>query len=157
MIWLSQKGTERVSSGSGHGCQSIKTAHLHIDHHALLAPTSSANEKVSNPRPRLADTNRALQPYSHYQTSQRQPWRTTRVTRVLEPSRRQCRAGFAGWCLCGVRFVLVLRGLTDSVRLTLGLMGLDELHLRVLAASSEDVKERRNAQKGPIFMFLGSR
>jgi hypothetical protein len=33
-------------------------------------------------------------------------------------------------------------------RLTLGLMGLDELHLRVLATSSEDVKQRRNAQKG---------
>lgn len=33
-------------------------------------------------------------------------------------------------------------------RLTLGLMGLDELHLRVLATSSEDVKEKRNAQKG---------
>lgn len=43
--------------------------------------------------------------------------------------------------------MLVLRGLTDSVRLTLGLMGLDELHLRVLAASSEDVIERKNAQK----------
>ena len=53
--------------------------------------------------------------------------------------------------------MLVLRGLTDSVRLTLGLMGLDELHLRVLAASSEDVKERRNAQKGSIHLFLGSR
>ncbi|KAI0311120.1 hypothetical protein OF83DRAFT_1177879 [Amylostereum chailletii] len=31
--------------------------------------------------------------------------------------------------------------------LTLGLMGLDELHLRVLASSSEDDKEKRNAQK----------
>jgi hypothetical protein len=35
-------------------------------------------------------------------------------------------------------------------RLTLGLMGLDELHLRVLATSSEDLKERRNAQKGVL-------
>ncbi|KAF9806703.1 hypothetical protein IEO21_08578 [Rhodonia placenta] len=31
--------------------------------------------------------------------------------------------------------------------LTLGLMGLDELHLRVLAASSDDPRERKNAQK----------
>ncbi|KDR70057.1 hypothetical protein GALMADRAFT_230380 [Galerina marginata CBS 339.88] len=31
--------------------------------------------------------------------------------------------------------------------LTLGLMGLDELHLRVLATSSEDRKQKRNAQK----------
>ncbi|PCH33131.1 DUF21-domain-containing protein [Wolfiporia cocos MD-104 SS10] len=31
--------------------------------------------------------------------------------------------------------------------LTLGLMGLDELHLRVLAASSDDPKERQDAQK----------
>lgn len=32
--------------------------------------------------------------------------------------------------------------------LTLGLMGLDDLHLRVLATSSEDKSEKRNAQKG---------
>lgn len=32
--------------------------------------------------------------------------------------------------------------------LTLGLMGLDILHLRVLATSSDDPKEKRNAQKG---------
>ncbi|OBZ78616.1 Protein MAM3 [Grifola frondosa] len=32
--------------------------------------------------------------------------------------------------------------------LTLGLMGLDELHLRVLSASSDDPQERKNAQKG---------
>ncbi|RPD59499.1 DUF21-domain-containing protein [Lentinus tigrinus ALCF2SS1-6] len=31
--------------------------------------------------------------------------------------------------------------------LTLGLMGLDELHLRVLSASSDDPQERKNAQK----------
>ncbi|KAG2024104.1 CBS domain-containing protein [Coprinopsis cinerea AmutBmut pab1-1] len=31
--------------------------------------------------------------------------------------------------------------------LTLGLMGLDELHLRVLSASSDDPKEKKNAQK----------
>jgi len=34
------------------------------------------------------------------------------------------------------------------VSLTLGLMGLDELHLRVLATSSEDLRQRKNAQKG---------
>lgn len=32
--------------------------------------------------------------------------------------------------------------------LTLGLMGLDELHLRVLSASSDDPRERLNAGKG---------
>lgn len=36
----------------------------------------------------------------------------------------------------------------NSVRLTLGLMGLDELHLRVLAAASDCPKEKLNARKG---------
>lgn len=31
-------------------------------------------------------------------------------------------------------------------------MGLDELHLRVLAASSDDPQERKNAQKGVLFV-----
>ena len=35
-----------------------------------------------------------------------------------------------------------------DVRLTLGLMGLDELHLRVLSTSSEDETERKNAAQG---------
>lgn len=35
-----------------------------------------------------------------------------------------------------------------DVRLTLGLMGLDELHLRVLSTSSEDETERKNAARG---------
>jgi hypothetical protein len=35
-----------------------------------------------------------------------------------------------------------------DVRLTLGLMGLDELHLRVLSTSSEDEIERKNAAQG---------
>ncbi|KAF8168562.1 hypothetical protein B0H34DRAFT_646383 [Crassisporium funariophilum] len=39
--------------------------------------------------------------------------------------------------------------------LTLGLMGLDELHLRVLATSSEDLKEKRNAQKVMRLMGKG--
>jgi len=34
--------------------------------------------------------------------------------------------------------------------LTLGLMGLDVLHLRVLATSSDDPDEKRNAQKGDL-------
>lgn len=34
------------------------------------------------------------------------------------------------------------------VRLTLGLMGLDELHLRVLSTSSDDEAERKNAVQG---------
>jgi len=38
--------------------------------------------------------------------------------------------------------------------LTLGLMGLDELHLRVLATSSDDEKEKRNAHTG-TFHCLG--
>jgi len=38
--------------------------------------------------------------------------------------------------------------LTPIARLTLGLMGLDEIHLRVLAISSEDPVEKRNAQTG---------
>ncbi|KAF8990289.1 DUF21-domain-containing protein [Cyathus striatus] len=42
--------------------------------------------------------------------------------------------------------VLVLAGGVFA-GLTLGLMGLDELHLRVLAASSDDPKEKRNAKK----------
>lgn len=40
------------------------------------------------------------------------------------------------------------------MRLTLGLMGLDELHLRVLATSSEDLDEKRNAQTGIAGLYL---
>ena len=39
-------------------------------------------------------------------------------------------------------------------RLTLGLMGLDELHLRVLAASSENRVERANAKTGLYTLSL---
>jgi hypothetical protein len=46
-----------------------------------------------------------------------------------------------------------------DVRLTLGLMGLDELHLRVLSTSSDDETERKNAAKGapqtPGALWLG--
>ncbi|KAF8190067.1 hypothetical protein BJ912DRAFT_965635 [Pholiota molesta] len=45
-----------------------------------------------------------------------------------------------------VSMVLVLAGGVFA-GLTLGLMGLDELHLRVLATSSEDLTEKKNAQK----------
>lgn len=37
---------------------------------------------------------------------------------------------------------------TVNASLTLGLMGLDVLHLRVLATSSDDPKEKKNAQTG---------
>ena len=52
---------------------------------------------------------------------------------------------FAG---CVVIELVVCSALMAPLSLTLGLMGLDELHLRVLAASSDDIKEKRNAQKG---------
>ncbi|KAG8220684.1 hypothetical protein J3R82DRAFT_2972 [Butyriboletus roseoflavus] len=53
------------------------------------------------------------------------------------------------WGKIAISAVLVLAGGVFA-GLTLGLMGLDELHLRVLATSSEDVVERKNAQKGAL-------
>ncbi|KIN93515.1 hypothetical protein M404DRAFT_1008871 [Pisolithus tinctorius Marx 270] len=50
------------------------------------------------------------------------------------------------WCKIAISAILVLAGGVFS-GLTLGLMGLDELHLRVLATSSDDIAERENAQK----------
>ncbi|KAI0761146.1 DUF21-domain-containing protein [Trametes elegans] len=50
------------------------------------------------------------------------------------------------WYKLIVAIVLVLAGGVFA-GLTLGLMGLDELHLRVLAASSDLPEERKNAQK----------
>ncbi|EDR04809.1 uncharacterized protein LACBIDRAFT_304068 [Laccaria bicolor S238N-H82] len=50
------------------------------------------------------------------------------------------------WSKLLISTALVLAGGVFA-GLTLGLMGLDELHLRVLATSSEDLKERSNAQK----------
>ncbi|THV04192.1 DUF21-domain-containing protein [Dendrothele bispora CBS 962.96] len=50
------------------------------------------------------------------------------------------------WGKIGISLGLVLLGGMFS-GLTLGLMGLDELHLRVLASSSESMIERRNAEK----------
>ncbi|KAF9644689.1 DUF21-domain-containing protein [Thelephora ganbajun] len=50
------------------------------------------------------------------------------------------------WYHLVISVVLVLAGGVFA-GLTLGLMGLDELHLRVLAASSEDPTERSNAKK----------
>jgi metal transporter CNNM len=56
---------------------------------------------------------------------------------------------FAG-CAALLPFVMSAVRANDGrrFRLTLGLMGLDELHLRVLAASSVEENERRNAKKG---------
>ncbi|KAJ7041638.1 hypothetical protein C8F04DRAFT_1079556 [Mycena alexandri] len=52
----------------------------------------------------------------------------------------------AFWQKIGMSMVLVLMGGVFA-GLTLGLMGLDELHLRVLATSSEDPVEQNNAKK----------
>ena len=53
----------------------------------------------------------------------------------------------AFWYKLIIAAVLIILG-GIFAGLTLGLMGLDELHLRVLAASSDDPIEKRNAQKG---------
>ncbi|TDL22340.1 DUF21-domain-containing protein [Rickenella mellea] len=50
------------------------------------------------------------------------------------------------WTHIGVSAILVVVGGVFA-GLTLGLMGLDELHLRVLSTSSDDPTEKRNAQK----------
>lgn len=41
-----------------------------------------------------------------------------------------------------------------GIRLTLGLMGLDELHLRVLSTSSDDEKTKKNAATGEVFVVI---
>ncbi|KAG6856741.1 hypothetical protein H0H87_001341 [Tephrocybe sp. NHM501043] len=51
------------------------------------------------------------------------------------------------WWRLLISAVLVLAGGVFA-GLTLGLMGLDELHLRVLASSSSDYEEQENAKKG---------
>ncbi|PIL30796.1 transporter [Ganoderma sinense ZZ0214-1] len=56
------------------------------------------------------------------------------------------------WYRLIVSICLVLAGGVFA-GLTLGLMGLDELHLRVLSTSSDDPKERKNAQKGPSLSY----
>ena len=55
----------------------------------------------------------------------------------------------AFWSKLAISCVLVLIGGVFA-GLTLGLMGLDELHLRVLAMSSDDERERKNAAKGML-------
>ncbi|KAF5343889.1 hypothetical protein D9757_015056 [Collybiopsis confluens] len=50
------------------------------------------------------------------------------------------------WWKMGISVLLVLLGGVFA-GLTLGLMGLEELHLRVLASSSDDEKEKANAKK----------
>jgi metal transporter CNNM len=58
------------------------------------------------------------------------------------------------WSKLIISVFLVLAGGVFA-GLTLGLMGLDELHLRVLATSSEDLREKRNAQKVLKLMHKG--
>ncbi|KAJ7466471.1 hypothetical protein FB451DRAFT_1340600 [Mycena latifolia] len=58
------------------------------------------------------------------------------------------------WGKIGISMTLVLLGGVFA-GLTLGLMGLDELHLRVLATSSEDPREQCNAQKVLALMQKG--
>ncbi|KAG2127149.1 uncharacterized protein EDB93DRAFT_1109484 [Suillus bovinus] len=64
----------------------------------------------------------------------------------VEPPKGEPVDSTAFWCRIAISAVLVLAGGVFA-GLTLGLMGLDELHLRVLATSSEDLTEKRNAQK----------
>ncbi|KIJ45048.1 hypothetical protein M422DRAFT_167443 [Sphaerobolus stellatus SS14] len=52
----------------------------------------------------------------------------------------------AFWWKLGISIVLILSGGVFA-GLTIGLMGLDELHLRVLATSSDDPREKLNAKK----------
>ena len=63
---------------------------------------------------------------------------------------------FAGWiCIFWIRTYLTIFIYSDFLcRLTLGLMGLDELHLRVLAASSDNPKEKVNARKGRLHIVF---
>ncbi len=84
---------------------------------------------------------------------QRQGGATSRHSRFLVAHSTQHRARIGRRCFCRVRCPLILR--TDTCyeqtftgSLTLGLMGLDELHLRVLSTSSDDPVERENANKG---------
>lgn len=54
---------------------------------------------------------------------------------------------------CGL--LILTRFVPNCVfRLTLGLMGLDELHLRVLATSSEDIRQRQDAQTGDLLHYI---
>ncbi|KAK7448455.1 hypothetical protein VKT23_013717 [Stygiomarasmius scandens] len=58
------------------------------------------------------------------------------------------------WWKLAISMVLVLLGGVFA-GLTLGLMGLDELHLRVLATSSDDPAEKKNAKKVLQLMTKG--
>jgi hypothetical protein len=72
------------------------------------------------------------------------------VARVLVQDPCQCDVGSGRRRLCWVCCVVHAADTTNAnqISLTLGLMGLDELHLRVLATSSEDLTEKANAKKG---------
>jgi hypothetical protein len=71
---------------------------------------------------------------------------------ILVQDLGQCASSIGWGCLCGVRGAdhgrVAVISKVKHTSLTLGLMGLDELHLRVLATSSEDLTEKANAKKG---------
>ncbi|KAG8742121.1 hypothetical protein FRC10_001991 [Ceratobasidium sp. 414] len=66
--------------------------------------------------------------------------------KAIEEEPQETISGTRFWWKMVVSMGLVLLG-GAFAGLTLGLMGLDELHLRVLAASSDDPNEKMNAQK----------
>ncbi|VDB85109.1 unnamed protein product [Peniophora sp. CBMAI 1063] len=76
--------------------------------------------------------------------------RTTTALSCEEPEEPVGSAAF--WWKIFISALLVLSG-GAFAGLTLGLMGLDELHLRVLAQSSEDEKEKLHARK--VLKLLG--
>ncbi|KAJ8520651.1 hypothetical protein ONZ45_g2570 [Pleurotus djamor] len=80
------------------------------------------------------------------------PASTDQLFRTLEKHEEPGSPEF--WYKIIVSAILVLAGGVFA-GLTLGLMGLDELHLRVLATSSDDVHEKRNAQKVLRLMSKG--
>ncbi|KAI0041506.1 DUF21-domain-containing protein [Auriscalpium vulgare] len=67
------------------------------------------------------------------------------VAALVEEKGEPATAGAFWWKLFISVFLVLLGGVFAG--LTLGLMGLDELHLRVLSTSSEDPTDRKNAQK----------
>ncbi|KAJ6559333.1 hypothetical protein B0H10DRAFT_2445947 [Mycena sp. CBHHK59/15] len=61
------------------------------------------------------------------------------------------------WTKIGLSAPLVLAdGVFAGLALRVGRMGLDELHLRVVAASSEDYAEKRNAKKVLVVLLIGN-
>ena len=68
---------------------------------------------------------------------------------MLRLGHKRCaRPGWRRFCWVSTTELLVGESHHNLwISLTIGLMGLDELHLRVLASSSDDQREKRNAQK----------